>query len=54
MRVQDMEPCQLLADSLLNGGPGQTGDQGDVKGDRWWDEMMWDDSEMNPRARRHW
>ena len=38
MNVQEVEVCYVLAQSLVNGGPGTRGDRGDVKKEHLWED----------------
>lgn len=43
MNVQEVEACYVLADSLVHGGLGNPGENGDIKKEHLWEDEFWDD-----------
>lgn len=52
MNVQEVEVCYVLAQSLVNGGIGKSGDSGDIKKEHLWEDEFWDDLDINSRSFR--
>lgn len=52
MNVQEVEACYVLADSLVHGGLGNPGENGDIKKERLWEDEFWDALDNVSRSHR--